>query len=485
MKTTPAAVGLGFLFVSIAWTSEAWDPAELPILQPDEAITSDTRAWPHFNWLSFDQDKVASFNGYQYSIYSDADRQLCLVRRHIESGVVDVLRFEDYVLADGRPESQQRNAHRNAVLGLSPGDGRLHLSWDHHNDDLNYTRSRAGFLTEPPTEITVADFEPRQPLVEGAAQRVTYPRFFNDHEDNLFFFYRSGGSGRGDIFIFAYDDRVGEWIAVSDRLFGQEGLYPAWDNSDSRNAYMHDILFDDAGRLHVTWVYREVAATWASNHDLHYAFSDDRSQTWKNNAGVIIADTRAGERITIDSPGIVVREIPVFSWLMNQCAMTLDSNNNPHVVTFHLEDAFVPEDLRHDPPAEAAQRLRYFHYWRDANGDWHRSAPLPMSGRRRPMVAAAADDTLVIYFSTDAGFVCHVARAENNWSDWRSFRLTGPEWGVNDTTKPDRRRLRDDNTLSFSADPLAAEDGSGFGFLDFDIRRIVAFTAEQGKPSGK
>ena len=33
----------------------------------------------------------------------------------------------------------------------------------------------------------------------------------------------------------------------------------------------HDLLFDANNRLHATWVYREIAATWASNHDLHYA----------------------------------------------------------------------------------------------------------------------------------------------------------------------------------------------------------------------
>lgn len=470
-------LGLGWLFVFSGWSSHAWAPGELPILQPDKAIVADERAWPHFNWQSFDQDKVVSLKGYQYGVYWDGDRLLCVARRHIESGAVEVLRLEDYVLAAGRPEAQWRNAHRNAVVGLSPGDGRLHLSWDHHNNDLNYTRSRAGFLTDPPAEMRAEDFEPRQALAEHAPQRVTYPRFFNDHEDNLYFFYRSGGSGRGDIAIFAYDDGAGTWGMISDRLFGQEGVYPPWDNSDSRNAYMHDLFFDGAARLHITWVYREVAATWASNHDLHYAYSDDQGRRWRNNAGAIIADTRAGDRITIDSPGIVVREIPVFSWLMNQCAMTLDSNNSPHVATYHMAEPFEPENLQHDPPREAVERLNYYHYWRDGRGEWRRSAPLPMAERRRPMIVAAPDDTIVIYFSTGAGFVCHVARAENDWSEWRSFRLTGPEWRVNDTTKPDRRRLREENILSFSADPLGLEDGGGFGFLDFDMRRIVEFAA--------
>lgn len=127
---------------------------------------------------------------------------------------------------------------------------------------------------------------------------------------------------------------------------------------------MHDLLFDHRGRLHVTWVYREAGQTWASKHDLHYAYSDDQGRRWKNNAGDVIADTRAGGQILLDTPGIVVREIPVYSWLMNQCAMTLDSANRPHVATYHMSDphgqgtgrGFAILDFRLERLIEAWQR---------------------------------------------------------------------------------------------------------------------------------
>ncbi|MFP4173599.1 MAG: BNR repeat-containing protein [Candidatus Hydrogenedentota bacterium] len=462
----------------IGGAAYALDPEGLPVLEPDEAVTADDNAWPHFNWVSFDQDKVVSLNGYQYGVYWDADRLLTVARRDLDNGSVDILRFDEYVLAEGISESQQRNAHRNTVVGMSPGDGRLHLSWDHHNNDLNYTRSRPGFLTNPPDEMSTEDFEPRQSLTEGAPQRVTYPRLFNDHKDNLYFFYRSGGSGAGDIAIFEYDDETGDWAIISDQLFGRQGVYPPWNDSESRNAYMHDLLFDNEGRLHITWVYREVGASWASNHDLHYAYSDDQGRTWKNNEGQVIADTREGGQITIDSPGIVVWEIPVFSWLMNQCAMTLDSNNNPHVATYHMEEPYEPGDLQHNPPAGVQDRLNYYHYWRDNNGEWHRSEPLPLPlPRRRPMIVAAPDDTILIYFATNDGFMCHAARAKDEWSEWESFRLTDSQFTVTDATKPDRRLLAEENILSFTADPQARKEGSGFAFLDWRMERLVGAKA--------
>lgn len=457
------------------------DPAELPIMGADEEVVADEHGWSHVRWASFDQDKVVSLNGYQYGVYWDENRLLAVARRDLDGGGVEVIRFEQYVLAEGMPEGQQRNGHRNVVVGMSPGDGRLHLSWDHHNNDLNYTRSREGFLTDPPEEMSVDDFEPKQHLTEDALQRVTYPRFFNDHENNLYFYCRTGGSGRGDSVFFEYHHDDGEWELISDRLLSREGVYELWNNSESRNAYMHDILFDDNGRLHITWVYREAGRTWASNHDLHYAYSDDQGRTWKNNDGEVIADTREGERISIDSPGIVVWEIPVFSWLMNQCAMTLDSNNNPHVATYHMEEPFEPEDLQHNPPLDEKHRLNYYHYWRDNDGEWHRSAPLPLPlPRQRPMIVAAPDDTLIMYFSTPDGFVGYVARAEDQWSEWTSFRLTGPEWDGG-TSKPDRRMLQEENILSFSAAPLTQGDGNGMGFLDFSVERILDFAARQAE----
>ena len=439
---------------------------------PDTVVLVEQKVWSPVNWASFDQDKIVSYKDYQYTVYWAANRELSLARRHLHTNEVQIVRFNDYILADGRPERQQRNGHRNTVIGISPGDGRLHLSWDHHNNDLNYLRSRKGLITDPPETLTAAHFESRQPLTQEDPQRVTYPRFFNDPDERLYFFYRTGGSGRGDSVFFEYDDQQGTWQIITDRLFGHEGLYSAWENSTSRNAYMHDILFDTAGRLHISWVYRETFQTWASNHDLHYAYSEDQGRTWKNNQGNRIADTRQGQQIVLDSPGIVVFEIPVFSWLMNQCGMTLDSQNRPHVATFHLEKPYVPENLQHDPPAHVRQQLNYYHYWRDHSGKWHRSEPLPKSGSR-PMIVAGTDDTIIIYFSTRQGLMAHVARPCDDWQTWTTLRLTGPEFWVTDVTKPDRRLLRDHGILSFTANPSPRNEDFGFAILEFDMHRII------------
>jgi hypothetical protein len=442
-------------------------------LEPDQLTRVDDHVWPHFNCASFDQDKIVSFGDYQYTLYWSADQALVLVRRNLRTQELQTFRFSGYHLS-----INPRDGHRNTVLGMSPHDGRLHLSWDHHNNDLRYTRSCANFLTHPPDKITWADFEPAQPLTPDAPQRVTYPRFFNDHHDNLFFIYRTGSSGSGDSVLSKYDPAGSRWIITARCLFSKEGTYPAWENSTSRNAYLHDVLFDQTGRLHITWVYREAGRSWASNHDLHYAYSDDEGCTWKNNAGRQIADTSQNDPIALDDPGIVIQSIPVYSWLMNQCGMALDQSGQPHVATFHMEEPYRPDVLEHDPPGEVLHRLAIHHYWRDAKGAWHNSGPIlhaPVPGERirRPIIVTDTSNNVLIYASSSKGHLCHTALAKDHYQTRSTFQLTDSQYHATDASKPDRRLLKTEGILSFTVDPSSDSERRAFAIADFSLARII------------
>lgn len=441
-------------------------------LKPLRTILVDTAAWPAFNWAAFDQDKIISYGDFQYTVYWDDDKTLVVVRRDLRNDQVQTLRLEQYQLTIN-PEDR----HRNIVIGISPGDGRLHLSWDHHANDLRYTKTRKDFLTNPPKKMFASDFEPAQPLAEGAPQRVTYPRFINDGDDRLFFVYRSGGSGNGRTVISRYDHVAGTWLVSSGFLFGSEGIYPPWDSSDSRNAYPHDILFDQNNRLHVSWVFRETGRSWASNHDLHYAYSDDFGATWMNNNGEKIADLSQGDAIVLDDPGIVVQEIPVYSWVMNTCPMALDSKNQPHVVTYKLPGTFRPEELEHNPPDSIYPQLRFFHYWRDESGAWHNSGPIEMPEEltiKRPDMIIAEDDTIIFTWASNEGLRSFIAKAEDQWAKWNLLELTGPAYTSNNACKHDRRRLKEKGILSFTADPNGEQEGSGYAILEFDVKDILS-----------
>ena len=147
------------------------------------------------------------------------------------------------------------------------------------------------------------------------------------------------------------------------------------------------------------------------------------------NHGKRIEELSRNDAIVITDPGIVVKDIPVYSWLKNQCAMALDSKNQPHVATFKLPGTFKPEKLRHDPPPAVRERLRFFHYWRHPDGNWNSSGPLEMPKGltiNLPDIVIDKEDTVVIYWASNHGFRCYVASASDKWKTWRMLTLTGP-----------------------------------------------------------
>lgn len=427
----------------------------------------DDDAWPVFNMASFDQDKVRTFGDFQYSPYWDADKTLVVARRDLRDNTVQTVRLEGRTLT-----VNPRDGHRNTVVGVSPADGRLHLSWDHHCNPLRYGASRAGFLTSPPAAMTAADFEPPRPLLPGSEleSMATYPRFLNNPGGALHFIYRQGASGGGDTYVYRYAAESHAWTRVgTTHLFSRRGSYAPWENSRTRNAYLNDTLFDAQGRLHVTWCYRESGATWASNHDLHYAYSDDGGATWRNNAGAVIADLPKGNPIELADPGIVVQPIPVFSWLMNQTAMCIDRTGQPHVVTFHLAAPERPVGkLAHDPPPEIGARLSLFHYWRTPDRTWHSSGPV-MPLRTRPGILCDRDDNLIVYYAAGGKVSVHIALSRSGWQSWRHGEIALDGVSLVDVSKPDLGRMARDGVLSFALVTAEAGGRRGFALADFAL----------------
>ncbi len=430
-------------------------------LRMKKPVVLDPETWA-WNWSSWDQEKILTVGRFQYTVYWDADRVLVLARRDLREDRTETVRLPAFTLSSN-------DRHRNTCLGVSSSDGRLHLSWDHHNNQLRYARSRAGFLSRPSPRLTAAEIEPARPMLADPQleSRVTYPRFLTDRHGTLFLVYRIGASGNGDLYLHRYNPAGASWTRTG-LFLSSRGTYRQWQNSTSRCAYLHDLVFDRRNRLHASWVYREIGASWASNHDLHYAYSDDQGRTWRNNAGLQIADLAAGDPIELADPGIKVREIPVYSWLMNAGCMALDSKDRPHVVTFKSPVVHRPKKLRHGPPAEIRQGLRFVHYWRSGDGVWQGGTPITPGplGVSRVDVVFDQNDNLLFFYPTSEGFRYHVSRAADMWRRWSGPHvLTGPGVTGRDASKHDRPRWLNEGILSFTA-KLAPK---GFAIVECEI----------------
>ena len=399
----------------------------------------------------WDQDKLITYNGYQYYLFWDKSNYLALSRINVATSEVQTIIFPDKCF-------DINNGHRSVTMGISPIDGRLHLSYDHHNNVLNYRQSVAHFLDNPPANIDTLNFSQKMPLMPNDAafeSAVAYPMFFNDNSGRLYFFYRIGGSGNGDNLLHAYNATTGIWTRTG-KFISRTGNYqavvpsgmgfPTIPLSTSRNAYVNGILFDNNDRLHVTWTWREGNQTKLSglltNHDLCYAYSDDYGQTWKNNNGVEVANMSKNTAITISSPDIVVVSCPFGAWMMNQGSMAFDSYNNPHI--FIYRSTVIA-------PTITKSNQHYMHYWKDVSGSWKSqyvddTSLVVNKDLQRGDILISPDNTInLLYFLNGKYYIARSTEA-NKWADWKIYvALGGNVSGTNG--RPDFSKWKSDGVI--------------------------------------
>lgn len=99
------------------------------VLGPDPAHRTHV-----LNGNAFQQDAITSYNGRQYAAYysplsNEAKEPLFihLSRRKLPNDPWETLIFEDY------PQTTD-DGHNTVQIGICPGDGTIHLSYDHHCD---------------------------------------------------------------------------------------------------------------------------------------------------------------------------------------------------------------------------------------------------------------------------------------------------------------------------------------------------------------
>ncbi|KAI0364621.1 hypothetical protein BV20DRAFT_974177 [Pilatotrama ljubarskyi] len=344
-------------------------------------LGQDPQTVNRLNGESFQQDPLVTFKGYQYAAFyvNDASnasvRHPSLGRRALKghNTAWETFSFTDY-------NQTEDDGHDVMSLGISRGDGTLHIGFDQHDNDLNYRVSQAGVATNPSmTEWSPSLFGPMLDHLPGLESldksvyfiNVTYPRFLSIPaiastqvgEADLILELRVGRSGLGDDWLYKYTPNLG-WSQIGRYL---EGV--------NNNAYINGIDFDFRGNLHATWTYRDYVndtgqnvAVQAgpngpeNNHDMDFAFSTDLGTTWLNNWNQTIANMTAQEPIVPVSAGITIFGIPKYGGILNQEAQTVDSEGRVHVL--NRENTTGTE--------------RWYHYWRSTTAHWTRTA-LPLT----------------------------------------------------------------------------------------------------------
>ncbi len=413
------------------------------------------------NGLSFQQDAIVTYNGWQYVVYYNEDGHVCLSRRQLPSGSWERIIFTDYTL------STNRNAHKVVTMGICPNDGTIHLAFDHHNSTLNYRVSEPNVATNPDSIIWSTDrFGPEIAYLEAGKTYypVTYPRFWQTPDGNLQFGYRFEGSGNGDWAIVDYDGSTGLWHDTR-TVISRDGVYEdACTNgtSYSRNPYMNNITYGPSGKLYASWCWRESAG--GANHDIMYAFSNDGGFTWMNDlsntfkiftesqgesqtlltlnigagedniVGVATGDSGTEELINLDTVGTTVVDLNSCYGMMNQNTQAVDPLGRIHTVMWHCTDESYEGYLYSRWGPQGARR--YIHYWRDVQGNWHSNEIPVYVGSRPKLFIRSNGDAFLIYQSritenptstdiyfTDGDLTICGATAESLWTDWQILHV--------------------------------------------------------------
>lgn len=462
-----------------------------------------------FNGASFVFDGLTSFGGYQYTAYWAQDDAVAgpekyyvgVGRRRLPDGPWETIRLRDSTMKYALNKAGQPSDGHNAVsLGIAPGDGTIHIAYDHHNHPLRYRVTKPGAATKPEQ----AKWSPELFLPERSTLDtdkpvtvVCYPSFVRKPDGGLLLVMRRGQSGDGAWWMYAYDPKSQRWGAGHQYDDGRNAVYEATTPpSKERCAYPNGWTFGPDGTLHLSYVYRENFGKGrggnGTNHDIYYAQSPDGGRTWKNTAGDVVSsidgktdggqtvgDRAVPKQFSLASPGLRVVELDQTSSLMNQQTQAVDSKGGFHMLMWHRDPA------KAKPPVKTweLEESSYFHYWRSPAGEW-KTAILPGRVGMRPRLGFdAADDLYAVYVVPktpvladrirfeDGQLVVARATAAGQWSDWTILTtLPGPYLGEPMIDVP---RLRDHSVLTvFAQDyPTADVPSTPVRALDFDFKR--------------
>ncbi len=288
--------------------------------------------------------------------------------------------------------------------------------------------------------------------------RVTYPRFANVGDD-LVLAYRERGSGNGDIRIADYDSQTGQWSSTRFVNRGSTGSYDDVNNNPStrRNAYHNGFDADSSGRLHTTWTWRE--RTQDGNHDINYAYSDDKGFTWKNNDGTVVGTPTSP--IDINSTGIEIADLDRRQAVMNQQGQVVDSEGGVHVLMYHRRQEPGFEWQQGDGVFHRADSA-YHHYYRDpGTGNWDvNRLPVNHPVGSRPKIGVDHKGKLIIVYLSGSDLI--IAGAQKTSGGFADWEILHEDNGVyHGSPLLDSSRLAEDGILSVFVQDRQTGSASG------------------------
>lgn len=387
----------------------------------------------------FQTDGIATYKNYQYAVYYNKTRNVCIARRKMPVGL-----WEEVVLPH---RNTADDAHNTISMGISPGDGRIHLSYDHHNDNLRYSYSVTGSANNPDEmPWQASSFSATTNIMDKAVPNVTYPRFIAKADGNLLFECRFRWSGYGDSYLREYDYKTQTWSLIGRYVQGE-------DVSPDACAYINGMSYDKFGKLHVTWCWRDDFGG-GSNHDFYYAYSDDHGRTWKDTYGDVKAAVDVmdpvEDRVTRNALGQTkktyqIEAIPYNRGYINQETQDVDTRGRIHAVNSHIPDGQASDANW----ASSRTKARLHHRFRKEDGTWVKRLitvnGVSVNSTRRVNLAIDSYDNAYVLAT---GYGVLMASPDDDYATWTRLSEDG-KTGFYSEPLSDRALLRGKGVLSF------------------------------------
>lgn len=261
------------------------------------------------NTVVFRKNSVVTFKNTQYTSYYDSAGNVMLAKRKLGEN--------SWQIKQSPYKGNYKDAH-NSISIIVDGDGFLHISWDQHASKLRYAKSIVPNSLELGPEIA---------MIGENEIKATYPEFYKLKDGDLFFLYREGTSGQGNLVLNRYHTQTKKWERIHDNLI---------DGQNQRNAYWQACI-DSKGVFHLSWVWREKSDV-ATNHDMSYAKSLDGGITWLSCSNEVYA-------MPMNSSNTKpVVNIPQKSELINSTSITTNHKGNPYIATYwRAQNSSIPQ----------------------------------------------------------------------------------------------------------------------------------------------
>jgi hypothetical protein len=274
-----------------------------------------------YNGLSYNQDNVVTIGSTQYAAWYEPAGGLLIGKRTLPSKVWETF---DLSAVAGNPLvlPVDTDSHNNASIGVDAA-GHLHVAANMHGDVLRYVRSTS------PHDITAWT----APGMVGTDEtQVTYPRFSSHPDGTLFFVYRDGASGAGDLFMNRYTGSA--WVRV--------GMI-AQGKPTSENPYESRFAISPAGTLALAITWRPNGGDHNANADVHYIESGDKGVTWRAASGAAVTLPL----LHANTSALALDTAASNSGIINQFGLDLDGDDNPHIALTLADGATPDRNVHH------------------------------------------------------------------------------------------------------------------------------------------